>query len=420
MRDRWQTAQLIETDNVGSASVPQIAMDSAGNALAVWKQWDGTRDSIWSNRYVAGSGWQSAQLIETDNAGHAGGPQIAMDSAGNALAVWWQWDGTRDSIWSNRYVAGSGWQTAQLIETHPGYVNSPQIAMDGAGNALAVWKQWDGTRDSIWSNRYVAGSGWQSAQLIETGDAGSAFDPQIAMDGAGNALAVWRQSDGMHYNIWSDRYVAGSGWQSAQLIEIDDASDAYDPQIAMDGAGNALAVWHQSDNTHSSIWFNRYVAGSGWQSAQPIATDSAEDAVFPQIAIDGAGNALAVWRQTTDSWRENIWSSRYVSGSGWQSAQLIETDNAGDAFHPRIVMDRAGNALAVWQQSDGTRYNIWSNRYLAVGLEGPHWQTAQLIETNDAGRADYPEIAMDDAGNALAVWQQSDGTRQSIWSNRFD
>jgi hypothetical protein len=47
----------------------------------------------------------------------------------------------------------------------------------------------------------------------------------------------------------------------------------------------------------------------------------------------------------------------------WQSPQLIETNNAGSAFNAQIAIDGSGNALAVWQQSDGTRDNIWANRY---------------------------------------------------------
>ncbi len=38
--------EVIETDNAGNASSPQIAMDSSGNAIAVWHQDDGTRNNI--------------------------------------------------------------------------------------------------------------------------------------------------------------------------------------------------------------------------------------------------------------------------------------------------------------------------------------------------------------------------------------
>ena len=99
----WGTAELIETDDAGDAGVPQIAFDAAGNALAVWEQSDGIRFSIWSNRYTAGSGWGTPELIEADDTGGAECPQIAFDAAGNALAVWRQFDGVRYNIWSNRY-----------------------------------------------------------------------------------------------------------------------------------------------------------------------------------------------------------------------------------------------------------------------------------------------------------------------------
>ena len=411
----WGSAELIEADNAGDAALPQIAIDAAGNALAVWEQSDFTRLNIWANRYAAGNGWGSAVLIETDNAGDARLPQIAIDASGNALAVWVQWDGTRYSIWANRYAAGSGWGSAEEIESNTGHAYEPQIASDAAGNALAVWVQWEGTRYSIWANRYAAGSGWGSAALIETDNAGHAYEPQIASDAAGNALAVWAQWDGTRTSIWANRYVLGSGWGSAELIEADNAGDAALPQIAIDAAGNALAVWEQSDFTRLNIWANRYAAGSGWGGAVLIETDNAGGAVLPQIASDASGNALAVWEQW-DGTRWNIQANRYAVGSGWDSAVLIETDNAGDTKFPQIASDAAGNALAVWGQWDGTRYNIWANRYAV----GSGWGSAVLIETNNAGNAHAPQIASDAAGNALAVWEQWDGTRWNFQANRFD
>ncbi len=410
----WGTAALIETD-AGAAYLPQIAVDASGNALAVWYQSDGTRFNIWSNRYTIGQGWGTAALIETDNAGDASGPQIAIDANGNALAVWSQSDGTRDNVWANRYTVGQGWGTAALIETdNAGNAFGPQIAIDVGGNALAVWQQLDGTRFNIWSNRYTVGQGWGAAALIETDNASSAFDPQIAFDTGGNALTVWSQSDGTRTNIWSNRYTAGIGWSTPTLIETDNAGNTYGPQIAIDADGNALAVWYQSDGTRFNIWSNRYTAGTGWGTAVLVETDNAGRAYDPQIAIDANGNALAVWYQS-DGTLTNIWANRYTAGTGWGTAVLVETDNAGRAYGPQIAIDADGNALAVWSQSDGTRDNVWSNRYTV----GQGWGTAALIETDNAGSTYYPQIAFDANGNALAVWYQFDGTRNNVWSNRY-
>ncbi len=70
----------------------------------------------------------------------------------------------------------------------------------------------------------------------------------------------------------------------------------------------------------------------------------------------------------------------------WGTDELIETNNAGSAYTPKTAMDAAGNAMAVWVQHDGTRYNVWANRYdVALGK----WDEAELIETNP-GEAYYP------------------------------
>ena len=100
----------------------------------------------------------------------------------------------------------------------------------------------------------------------------------------------------------------------------------------------------------------------------------------------------------------------------WDTSALIESDNAGDAYGAEIAIDANGNALAVWYQSDGTRTNIWSNRYTPTTNT---WGAAALIETDNAGGAYTPQIAIDANGNAVAVWAQSDGTHYSIWSNRY-
>jgi len=153
----WGTAVLIETDNAGGAYSPQVAVDANGNATAVWYQDDGAADSIWSNRYDATSGmWGTAVLIETDNTGGAYQPQVAVDAHANVTAIWYQNDGTSDKMWSNRYDATLGmWGTAVRIQTDTTeYASGPQLAVDANGNATAVWYQYGGALNDIWSTRF--------------------------------------------------------------------------------------------------------------------------------------------------------------------------------------------------------------------------------------------------------------------------
>jgi len=137
------------------------------------------------------------------------GQQVAQNGAGDAVAVWFQSDGARNHIWANHYVAGAGWGTAELIETHPGNATNPQIAVDASGAATVVWEQSaeTGAPYAVWMNRYVAGAAWGIARPIGSGQ-GHAY-PRVAADGAGNVLTMWVQSEGSGAaTLWSNRYVA--------------------------------------------------------------------------------------------------------------------------------------------------------------------------------------------------------------------
>ena len=150
----WGTATLIETNSFKPpANLCKLAVNQNGDAMAVWQQGDSSGvSSIWANRYNAASGrWRTATLIES-NAGKAFLPHVGMDDNGNAIAVWVQNDGTYDSMWANRYVAGQGWGTPELIETNTGDADFARVAVNGNGVAVALWKQSNGVNHDIWSN----------------------------------------------------------------------------------------------------------------------------------------------------------------------------------------------------------------------------------------------------------------------------
>jgi hypothetical protein len=216
--------------------------------------------SIYANRYVADSGWGAPQLIETGS-GYASDAQVAMDASGNAIAVWHQNDGTNNSIFANRYVAGSGWGTAELIETGSGYAYAPQIAIDASGNAIAVWELHaaDWSSSSAYANRYVPGSGWGAAEVFAASGGSNKYatQTQIVMQSNGNAIAVWAFYDGATSTVNARGYVAGSGWGTAQRLDTG-SNGVDDPSIAIDASGNAIAVWTQYDGSVYNIQANRF------------------------------------------------------------------------------------------------------------------------------------------------------------------
>ncbi|MEK7702634.1 MAG: hypothetical protein AAB317_01550 [Nitrospirota bacterium] len=417
----WGVAELVERDDAGNAESPQVAFDAAGNAIAVWKQFDGARNNIWANRFVPGTGWGTAQLIETDPL-IAESPQVAVDAAGNAIAVWILQIGTTGGkqIWSNRFVATTTrWGTPVLVQGNAAQASQIDVAVDVAGNAIAVWSQHDGNVFNVYANRFVATTAsWGTTTRIET-NAGNPFSIDVAFDAAGNAIAVWQQAR----NIYANRFVATTAsWGTAEIIETDNVPSADTPRVAVDTDGNAIAVWVQIDGARFSTLANRFVATTtSWGTPEIIRANNLGTAASPQVAVDASGNAIAVWQQFGDGGLRgaNIWANRFVAGTGWGTAQLVET-NAETATSPQVAVDAAGNAIAVWQQIGDfnvQRNDIWANRFVAgTGL----WGASVLLETDNTGTASFPQVAVDTDGDAIAVWQQSNGTRTNIWANRFE
>ncbi|WP_372662419.1 hypothetical protein, partial [Hydrogenophaga sp.] len=192
----WGTATLVENNDSSNAKFPKVAMDSTGNAVVVWRE-DTTPSRIASNRFTVGAGtWGTPALIDT-GASTATMPDVAMDGAGNAFAAWTQ----GDDAMANRFNAGAGtWGVPVLIETNnmgPEGVYDVVIAADTVGNAIAVWDQFDGIQRNIFANRYSVGTDtWGTAAVIETDNAGPARSVRVANNpSTGSALAVWTQED---------------------------------------------------------------------------------------------------------------------------------------------------------------------------------------------------------------------------------
>lgn len=392
----------IISSSPGNAGLPSIAVDANNHAIAVFTQ----DSSIWANRYVAGSGWGTAEMIET-NSGSTTVPRIEVDANGNAIAVWTQDDGTHYNVWANRYVVGSGWGTAELIENiDTGDARQLQLAVDANGNAIAIWQDYIGSFNaSIWANRYEPGTGWGTAVLLENKAFDDATNPDIAFDNNGNAIAVWCQE--RTYNtpitesVYAARYVSGVGWGAP--VQIDNTPDwrsTYNPKIAFDSNNNAIVTWEYYNNGDiTTIYANRYNAVSDiWGTPELIGNNIGSETGI-EIGFDDNDNALVVWRQDNNGVL-SLWNNRYVAGSGWGTAEVIETNQNFAGISYKMDVNANGNAILLMSHHGG----LQENRYVA----GSGWGSASLIDST-VPYATSLDVEFDSNGSAVAIWRTQNG-----------
>lgn len=249
-------------------------------------------------------------------------------------------------------------------------------------------------------------------------DASQTNYPDVAIDNNGHAVAVWRGHDGTNYRIYASEY-DGSSWSVREPISLSGVDAAIYPHVAMNADGAAIAVWGQSDGSQVSVWANRFRVGQGWAGAKFIEVQTTGDADAPEVAVDAQGNAICVFRLTLDATcQRSLWTNRYDAGVGsWGTATELDAGPIFDAPSTdfQLTMAPGGDAFLIWRQNAGPPHDILGKRYDAASGS---WLATQPVE-NDAGDARYARASMDDDGNVIAVWTQDDITAYSVRSRRY-
>ena len=420
----WSSTPIIEGTNSDDAAKPEVAVDSLGNALAVWRQ-DSLDNSIsiWAARFTPSGGWGSAELISIVSVGNKAWreatPKIAMAPSGRALVVWNERNELRDVIWANKFAPKKGWGAAQTIgDDTVGEAEDPRIAIDSRGNGMAVWEQGDSddvsiSDRSIWFNRFTPRNGWGNAEKVET-ETADYINPEIAMGPSGNALVIWEDDHNAlgYSNIMASRYLRGRGWGPSELIEMDEFGSSININLEIDDSGNAIAVWELYDYNYFDVWASRFTPADGWSEAERIETFNSGDAVNSSVAFDPDGNAVVLWTQEDYPLPEEIWVNYFSPRRGWSGPELFERRES-ELWHPKIAFDSEGNGLAVWVDNGSETVSVWAKHFDAAS----GWGSAELVE-NDVNS---PDIAIGPFGEALVVLRHYDlDGGFSIWASRFE
>ena len=330
-----------------------------------------------------------------------------------------------DVSWS--FVTEDGrWGGAEFLEAYnEGNVDSSRLAVDDNGNAIVVWRQASEGQDSIWAKYYSHGDVWGEAFLIEEEDLGAAITPQVGFDSVGNSIVVWIYNDGVRRNIWANHFnVVENKWSGAEEVESAEDGDAGNPQIKMDSSGNAVVMWEQSFLGQQDALVRHYRSGTGndtgtWGDVEIVGAgivgEYFNDVGF-SLAMNSDGDALALISQTNAvSLREAIVTSHYSIKDGvWSDREIIVSDDLHNLNSPKVALDDKGNAIAMWSQGNEGLDDMWSSRYSVD--EG--WGVAELIVPESETDAGVGQISFDSNGVGVAIWEQ-EVLEDEVWSSRY-
>ena len=279
----WQAADLGPGGNEPHGGPhPAVAVGPDGRVVALWGSAVGCPAAcsyiLQASVRPAGGSWGAPVTLSTELNWGAGGVTLGMDGSGNAIAAW-----VGFYAGASHYAvlpAGGGWGPAQTLSTYvQGQARNLSLAVSPDGSAIVAYAT---QHDAIWA---VSGSvlgGFSAPVFVAAGDYGKNSAPQVALDDAGQASLVWSQSGRTQAATRSP----GGTW-SAPVVLVSQSSGSV--ATAIDGAGNAIAVFGSSYSWH--------LAGGGSQPAAALPTGSAGGLVVADPAgtfvyADSGGNAF--------------------------------------------------------------------------------------------------------------------------------
>lgn len=269
-------------------------------------------------------------------------------------------------------------------------------------------------------------NGWSPPMLVEKDDTKSTQNSSLAVSKNGTAIILWKDSPGQ---LWYSLYSPAAGWgEPAVLPGGPYTTSVLSATTAIDQNGNIIVAWVNMDAVYGSygLYATRYVPGTGWRSPPiPVSVPSSgstdlRNAVLPVLAVGPNGDMALIWRQTCCTASNpyySVMASNYMAGTNTWSApnELARYGNLGGQRIPipkQLMLDTAGNALAVWNyrnvSPNNGSYAIVTGTYLASPAI-KDWGNVTTVSNTIAGNL-ASTAAMSSDGKAIMVYKLSTGT----------
>ena len=320
-------------------------------------------------------------------------PVVALDGHGNATAVWEVFSRSGSGYvgaTADRH-AGRGWTGPRQLA---GGV-AAQVAGDARGDLLAVWTEVAGTSQRIRVAFRPVGGRWRAPVYISpVGEQASV--PKAALDARGRALVVWSGYASASFGVESANRSTSGRWSPAVTVA---SGVSGDPDMAMNAGGRALVVW--DGLTGMTRVASRSPSGN-W--TRPSTLSSPNDGGHnPRVALNAAGTALAVWMGApTGQSAQTLEAAIRPAGGRFGSARVVVGEVTGLS---RVALAANGEAVVISSDRDV----LYSN----VRPPGGRFETRQML-----GNGFAPTVGVDARGDAIALWTRSDGTNLFVRAAR--
>ena len=326
---------------------PDLALDSKGNAVVctVAERGVGSGDfQLTVARHTTGTSWDTSLGSPQGPQGSSfvvGASAVAVGPDDNPIVAWPEFEGANTGNPSDIHVAkwtGTAWNMSfpQLSDEQGSGTNAtaPRLAIAPSGQFFVAWTEASQTYvTSVYAARWAVTSWDQSyGGIAQIG----ALLSMLRVTAAGQPDVAWSSGlDGGGLSRWT-----GSAWASKLFPNSGQVG------LDLDGMQNPIVTF--TDTGTPDISPNRYTAttDSLGPIAPALATSTAPSSV--RLAVDGAGQTLIAWTDS-DGTTRNLHLARY-NGTTWDTSFGIISAMTGAAEHPALLITPDGVPVLAWDE----------------------------------------------------------------------
>jgi hypothetical protein len=338
---------------IETSSDVDVAVNEAGAALFTWQTTTGLPLDTLHAAARLGTAFVELPPVFTTavDLDSIRSPQVEIDPAGRGTLVWTYFNSasSRNEVrTAERGPVGAFGAPDTIsnasIDSAP--LGSLDLAVDSAGNAIAMW--WAGPTGTMQAAVKPAGTGAFGPVIPNVSAPNFVITtPQVAFDANGRAIAVWLSPGGPSFAVQGavlPKGAAAFGPVAEHAVPSagGDILDGPTP-IALDDQGNAVSIWRHALDTLPALGIQPgfFRLESAWlDTVAPVLTANIPGSGIQDVPVNMSAAATDRLSPVTFTWN-------FGDGGTAAGAAVSHTYTRGGTFQVTVTAtDGAGNATS--------------------------------------------------------------------------
>lgn len=296
---------------------------------------------------------------------------------------------------------GTAWSPPTRLTNDRRLDFAPQIAYDGAGNAVAVWErsytdaittgltlEFIHSLDIATATWISATNTWSPISMLSHDNGMGDYAPRLRTGADGAIMALWETNEGFDLMGTADHPVTythalwdGANW-STPAVALSGLYNTLGMDMALYSATEgALVVVRDSNLVSTTVGTDLYYSlydGAGWSALHPITSDppsALTSDTSPALVYDADGTLKLIWLRGTDM---------VMLDGSWNMADVeVVRPNSEEAgfLDPLVARSPQGHVALAWQSGHGGLFDL---AYMVYDATADRWSADQVLTQDDA------------------------------------